>query len=244
MPTAETDQAAPDTSHRACSAGNKKKRTVYQAFRSKPPREYESHTKPAFAHTMPARVVTKAYHPPPSPSPPVLPFSVCTCKKDKYIDLDILRLPALRGCPSCISLPLEDEGLSCGGSTAPPSARSVVPSPVIILPPVEERLAPLPHALQISGRSSAAFKAAVQRRVPPFPFSEALPQEKRDAVNEYQSASHTAHIFYYLKKDMIRDRPTDIQRYALEWMKRRRAHFSSGDAAGHLPPSSEPAHEQ
>lgn len=205
--------------------------STYPAFRSHPPPlDYSDRTKPFFTHTVPTRVIAK--HPPAKSSSTELlkgpiPFNVCGCDEEEtYIAPDFVHLPPLRGCHACHPAEEKDKD---GQGLATPRERGVASTSKASasLPRTEERLPPLTHALHIVGQDTVAFRTAVVNQGPPFPFTQKMSDETKAEVREYLRMCKAAHLFNYLSRDILRDKPGQPIEYITAWLKSRRALYSS-----------------
>eukprot|EP00796_Vickermania_ingenoplastis_P005611 gene5611-4031_t len=204
----------------------------YESFTHHPAPEYAGRTRPFFSHSVPTRLVSTRS--PLLDVPRPVAFSVCDCDREMdFIAQNLVELPALRGCPGCRDLRDEvdgdGQGLTSKGSSASASHRSSKPaSPrqtpgVRRLPETEVRLPPITRALDSMGRNTPAFRSAVEKKIPPFPFQRHLTSEAQTEIKEYLRVCKAAHLFSYLSKDILRDRPAEPVDYILDWLKKRRA---------------------
>lgn len=192
----------------------------YHTFRTHPA-EYSGRTKPFFSHTIPTRVVSKPQTVTTTSTTLLtgpVPFNVCGCEEeDLFTASNLVQLPSLRGCPECH--PTEEE--------APPSSKGssthTSPRQGSSLPRSEPRLPPLTWALHSMGRDTAEYRAAVEAKIPPFPFTQHLSPETREAIKEYLRVCHAAYLFNYLSLDLLKDKPARPVEYIIEWLKARRA---------------------
>lgn len=185
----------------------------------------------------------------PSPRPA---FAVCGCEKELDYMGPNLHLPGLlppgrRGCPECHPDDGDDgvergdsgdrggEGLTSKGSSsysrssskASSARRPHGPRGSMSLPRTEERLPPITKALESMGRNTAEFRAAVEKKIPPFPYTQKMSEETKEQVRMYLRVCNAAHLFNYLSKDLLRDRPDQPVDYIIDWLKKRRALYGA-----------------
>lgn len=213
-----------------------------------PPGRYQQQALPTTTTTTATSVAASSSSlgdelPFPSPKPA---FAVCGCEKElDYMGPNLPELPRRRGCPECHPDDGDDEeggtdrggeGLTSKGSSsyysrssskASSARRPNGPRGSMSLPRTEERLPPIAKALESMGRNTAEFRAAVEKKIPPFPYTEKMSEETKEQVKMYLRVCNAAHLFNYLSKDLLRDRPAQPVDYIIDWLKKRRALYGA-----------------